>query len=239
VIIAPKFGPQCIFAPGRRDASCDRGFVFFKGASVQRRDFLKSAAVAASLSAAPIVRAAVVQNKGGTFTLLRAESAKAGAEFLPLSESMCESCTLEEVQVEIDALHMAGDRPALAYLAIRAMFDLPNGESVPFVAWQHADGDVPSRTDSVRFVAGRTSLSRFEVDYRLHGDSKIVRETIDLVRPGASGVWIGSYVLLVPRSDGVANTWHALKFSGDERAPLDQTKASASDYLSIRISASA
>jgi hypothetical protein len=206
---------------------------------MQRRNFLKSAGVVASLSAVPFACSLAAATDGPRLVLLRAAEARAGTAFLPLTLAPCATCADPVLQVSIGSLHSAEDGPVLEDLAVHAMFDMPDGGSVPFVAWCYSAGQVASRTDSVRFVAGRSAVRRLEFDYRIEGEAFQRRECCSLIRSDAPLLAPGHYVLLGPRRDGTAAEYRGLVHTGNLAAPLPASATRGFDYLPIRIEAAA
>ena len=204
---------------------------------MQRRKFLGSAGVLAGLSAVPFAHALAAPARDARFVLLRAADSAAGAAFVPLSVAPCVDCAVPALQVSIDALHAAPGRAVLDDIAIHAMFDLPGGGSAPFVAWRQEAGPVPSRTDRARFVAGRATLRRLEIEYRVAGGLRSMRESCSLTRGDAPLLAPGHYVLLGPRGDGSRVEPAGFAHSGDVAAPLAAVSGRDFDYLAIRIAA--
>lgn len=204
---------------------------------MQRRQFLGSASVLAGMAAAPLAHAVAACAPDPRFVLLRAQDATAGAAFVPLSLAPCVDCAAPVLQVSIDGLHAAGDRAGFDDLAINAMFDLPDGSSVPFVAWRYAAGPVPSRTDHARFIAGRETVRRLEIEYRLAADGIARREHCRLARFDAPLLAPGHYVLLGPGADGSPVQPRGFVHSGDVSAPLSLPAGRDFDYLAIRVEA--
>jgi hypothetical protein len=204
---------------------------------MQRREFLGSAGALAGIAVVPFVHAVSTPASDPRFVLLRADDAKAGATFVSHSVAPCVDCPVSVLQVSIDGLHFAENRAVLDELSVRAMFDLPDGSSVPFVAWQYAAGPVPSRTDHARFIAGRATLRRLEIEYRLADSGSQQRETCHLTRFDAPLLAPGQYVLLGPRGDGSRVERRRLLHSGDATAPLSTLAGRDFDYLAIRVEA--
>ena len=171
------------------------------------------------------------------FVLLRAQDESEGADLVPLAEARTERANAEVFSIEIDDLHLAGEASSFESMAIHAMFEQPNGTSLPFIAWRYEDGPVPSRTDHVRFTTPAGAVKRFELHYQLRGDKGIRVETMDLCRPGEKILSEGCYAVVVPRADGVPSAWIGSRFSGDAHAPVSKDLAATFDYLSMRISA--
>jgi hypothetical protein len=137
----------------------------------------------------------------------------------------------------MDALHFAEGGAVLDDLFVHAMFDLSDGSSVPFIAWRHAAGPVPSRTDRARFIADRATLRRLEIEFRLADSRSRQREDCPLTRFDAPLLTPGHYVLLGPRRDGSRAEPRALLHSGDVTAPLSALAGRDFDYLAIRVEA--
>lgn len=204
---------------------------------MRRRQFLSSASAIAGFAAMPIAGSVAAHQVDVRFTLLRTDDPSAGATFLPQSLAPCVLCSAPVLQVSIDGLYPADDGAVLEDIAIHAMFDLPEGGSVPFVAWRHAAGAVPSRTDRARFIANRATLRRFELEYRIAGSASRQRETCPLTRSDAPLLAPGHYLLLGPRRDGSPADPSGLVHSGDVTAPLQVRSRRNFDYLAIRIDA--
>jgi hypothetical protein len=204
---------------------------------MQRRQFLMSAGAVAGLAAMPFGGVEAAVTRLARFALLRADDAVAGAPFIAQSLAPCPSCTVSVLQVSIEALHAADGGAVLDDFAIHAMFDLPDGLSVPYVAWRHAAGPVPSRTDRARFIADRATLRRLEVEYRLAGSTVPVHEECALTYPGAPLLSPGHYALLGPRRDGARVDARGFRHSGDASAPLSGLARRDFDYLALRIEA--
>jgi len=202
---------------------------------MQRRQFLGSAGALAGIAAVPLAHALSASTPDPRFVLLRAQHASRGAAFLPLSRSPCGHCASSALQVSIDGLQAAGGRSAFDDLAIHAMFDLPDGSSVPFVAWRYAAGTVPSRTDHARFIAGRETVRRLEIEYRLAADGVRHREHCPFARFDAPLLAPGHYVLLGPRADGSPVQPRGFVHSGEVSAPLSVPGGRDFDYLAIRV----
>jgi hypothetical protein len=171
--------------------------------------------------------------------LLSAPSAKAGTRFVPQGIADCAHCDAATVQVSIDSFHAADGGAVLDDLALHAMFDLQDGGSAAFTAWRFHAGPVVSRTDSARFTAGRDSLRRFEIEYRVAAIAELRRETCALTRFDLPLLAPGHYVLLGPRRDGSRLPPQFLRHSGDSNAPLANLPARDFDYLAFRIEAMA
>jgi hypothetical protein len=204
---------------------------------MRRRQFLGSASVLAGIAAVPFAHAVSATARDARFVLMRADDANAGAIFVPHSVAPCVDCSVPVLRVSIDGLHAAEGRAVLDGLSVHAMFDLPDGSSVPFVAWQYAAGPVPSRTDHARFIAGRATLRRLEIEYRLADSGSQQRETCHLTRFDAPLLAPGQYVLLGPRGDGSRVERRRLLHSGDVTAPLSTLAGRDFDYLAIRVEA--
>ena len=145
-------------------------------------------------------------------------------------------CDQEALEVTMDAFHAAAGGSRISRLAVNAIFDLPGGESAPFLAWQFGGMAVEdSKTASCRFIAGRASMCRFQIEYRFAGIDRA--ERCDLL--GAQGGLLGPghYLLVGPDSEGRRARTSGLTHSGDAVRPL--AGATDFDYLSFRVAATA
>jgi hypothetical protein len=204
---------------------------------VQRREFLAAAGLAAGACGSARASATALSADSPRLLLLSAPSADAGTRFLPQRLADCAHCDSARVHVSIDSFHAADGGAVLDDLALHAMFDLQDGGSAAFTAWSFHAGAVESRTDSTRFTAGRDSLRRFEIEYRLAGNTESQRETCALTRFDLPLLAPGHYVLLGPRRDGSRPPPQALRHSGDSKAPLANLPARDFDYLAFRVEA--
>jgi hypothetical protein len=204
---------------------------------MRRRQFLMSASAAAGIAAVPFARAATSPGIGSRFVLLRADSATTGTPLIPHALAPCPDCAASVLHVSFDAAHFSTGGPVFDELAVHAIFDLPDGSSVPFVAWRYGAGSVPSRTDRTRFAADRATVRRFAIEYRLAESANVRREDCALTRFDAPLLAPGHYVLAGPRRNGAPVDSRGLVHSGDVAAPLAGIAARDFDYLAIRIEA--
>ena len=202
---------------------------------MQRRRFLMSAGAAAGMAAVPLARAAAGPLRDDRFVLLRADEASAGSPLMPYALAPCPDCSASALHVSIDGLHFAAGGPVLDDLAVHAMFDLPDGSSVPFVAWRYSAGPVPSRTDRAHFVVDRATVRRFELEYRATQSAGARHETCALTRVDAPLLTPGHYVLAGPRRSGARVDPRGFVHTGDFAAPLAGPVARDFDYLALRI----
>lgn len=203
---------------------------------MQRRQFLKSAGAAAGFTTISHPRALAGIVESPRMVFLRATGNDAGSAFVPILQAVCDGCAGSPLQVFIGGLQSADGGTVLEALSVRAMFDLPDGTSVPFEAWRYAAGPVSSQTDSARFIAGRSTVRRVELDVRVRGAQGEARECCSLT-PGDTGLLSpGQYVLLGPRRDGSAAGHADLAYSGNPHAPIDLPGRDF-DYLPIRVEA--
>ena len=189
---------------------------------MQRRQFLQAGAASSALLAVPF--APFASASAPRFELRRAESAAAGAPYLPLAAAACAgACSADALRVHMDGLHVArGSR--LREFTLSALFDVDAVSSAPFLAWHYtADGRMSQRFG---FVAGRASMRGFEVEYRHQGDASCRRQACALTRLDAPLLAPGHYVLV----DAAAPS--ALAHGGDALSPLG---ARDFDYLAFRI----
>jgi hypothetical protein len=202
---------------------------------MRRRRFLMSAGAAAGMTAVPLARAASGPLRGDRFVLLRAEEASAGSPLMPHALAPCQDCSASALHVSIDGMHFAVGGAVLDDLAVHAMFDLPGGSSVPFVAWRYSAGPVPSRTDRAHFVVDRATVRRFELEYRVTESPGARHETCALTRVDAPLLTPGHYVLAGPRRSGARVDPRGFVHTGDFAAPLAGPVARDFDYLALRI----
>lgn len=203
---------------------------------MQRRQFLKSAGAAAGFATVLQSQALAGFVESPRMAFFRATGNEAGSAFVPILQAACEACKDESLQVFIDGLQSAEGGTVLEGLSMRVMFDLPDGTSVGFEAWRYDAGPVPSQTDSARFIAGRSTVRRLELDVRVRGAHGEALECCSLT-PGDTGLLSpGQYVLLGPRRDGSIVGHAGLVYSGNPRAPLDMPGRDF-DYLPVRVEA--
>lgn len=146
---------------------------------------------------------------------------------------MCAAqCADEALVITLDALHPASGGGVIRDFGLHALFDLQDGTSARFTAWQMG-GRGPMRTESMgtRFIAGRASLRRLELEYQLDGVDRT--EALALVG-GQSGLLSpGHYLLVGPRADGALANTRGWTHSGDPSRPL--SAAVGVDVLAFRV----
>lgn len=206
---------------------------------MQRRAFLASASVAAgafSLSFQPVHAAA---GRGSRLQLWSSTRAERGAPYRPHALQPCTGCSADALQVHIDGLFPAASGPVFESLKIDALFDLPQGETAPFHAWQFSSRPLSSNSGPVQFLAGRAGMRRLELDYRLRADDHTHREQCALTQLDSALLSPGHYLLLSPRKSGESLAALTLEHSGDPLAPLTDHAARDFDYVALRIQAMA
>jgi hypothetical protein len=203
---------------------------------MKRREFVLSAGLLAGASALPLATHAHSERHAPLWQLLWASSAEAGSAWRPVHSTCIRGCGDEPLQVTMDAFHVAEAGNVVSQLGVRAIFDLASGESVPFLAWQYSgQGIENSSTTGIRFIAGRATLLRFEIDYT-HAD---VRRTEQCGLAGAGQFLLnpGHYLLAGPRADGTLARVEGSKHSGDVMRPL--SGSTDFDYLAFRVGSAA
>lgn len=203
---------------------------------MKRRRFLGTAGALAGFAAAPLARAAVSAADPPRFLLLVARDSVAGAPFRPLEDAPCDRCAPPVMEVFVNGPPGEGRLAEFELLELRAMFTLPDGKAVPFVAWHHAEGAVASRTACTRFVAGQDALRTLEIAYRVHGHPSRRTESCRIANPETARLSPGHYALVFPRTAGASLDASGLVHSGDERSPLAGPAARHFDALAIRVS---
>jgi hypothetical protein len=208
---------------------------------MQRRQFLHTTGLAAAAVALPagIACATAPRAAVSQFQLLRAESAEPGARFVPFDLASCADCGTEAVRIHLDGFHPAEDGAVLQEFWLSALFDVPGAEPAPFLAWQHVAGTAPRRSQRLSFVAGRASVSGFELDYRLAEEAACTRENCALTSFTTPLIAPGHYSLTGPRRKRRKKRIDArgLCHSGDPSAPLRSVEARDFDYLAFRVEA--
>lgn len=121
--------------------------------------------------------------------------------------------------VTLDALHPAANGGVVRDFGLHAVFDLENGKSARFTAWQvGGSGHVRTESAGTRFIAGRATLRRLEVDYQLAGLDRT--EALSLVGAQSGLLSPGHYLLVGPNADGSPATARGWTHSGDPASPL-------------------
>lgn len=164
--------------------------------------------------------------------LLWVSEPSAGQAWRPLHQMCAAHCADEALVITLDALHPASGGGVIRDFGLHAVFDLQDGTSARFTAWQMG-GRGPMRTESTgtRFIAGRASLRRLELEYQLDGVDRT--EALGLVG-GQSGLLSpGHYLLVGPRADGALANTRGWTHSGDPSRPL--SAAVGVDVLAFRV----
>ena len=119
-----------------------------------------------------------------------------------------------------DALHPADGGGVIRDFGLHALFDLEDGTSARFIAWQvGGSGFLRTESAGTRFMAGRASLRRLEVEYQWGGVDRT--EVLGLVGGDTALLSPGHYVLVGPRADGVPADTRGWTHSGDPARPLE------------------
>jgi hypothetical protein len=199
---------------------------------MKRRDFVRSAGLLAGLSTMSLAMPSHGRPPAPLWQLLWTSSAEAGSTWRPLHSTCIRGCDDESLQVTMDAFHVAEAGNVVSQLGVHAIFDLASGEAVPFLAWQYGGPGIGhGSTSSTRFIAGRATVLRFEIDYRHAG----VRRTEQCALAGAGQFLLnpGHYLLAGPRADGTLARVEGHVHSGDVLRPL--TGRTDFDYLAFRV----
>lgn len=134
--------------------------------------------------------------------------------------------------VTVDALHPASGGGVIRDFGLHAIFDLENGKSARFTAWQvGGSGHVRTQSAGTRFIAGRATLRRLEVDYHLAGVDRT--EALPLVGTQSALLSPGHYLLVGPRADGTPANTRGWTHSGEVASPL--SAAVDVDVLAFRV----
>lgn len=199
---------------------------------MQRRSFICSASLMAGVSLLPFAGPALAARPPLRWQLLWAPSAEVGTRWRPVREACSEGCSDEALIVSIDAMHAAQGGAVVTDLGVHAMFDLAEAQSARFTAWQMGgSGLLRTSTSGARFIAGRATLRRFELEYALAGPS--LRETCELTGARDGLLNPGHYLLVGPRADGSAIAAGSWVHSGDPLRPLSQPVDA--DVLAFRV----
>lgn len=186
---------------------------------MERRGFIQSASLMAGTSLLSFAGPVLAARTQSRWQLLWTPSADTGARWRPVHQACAPSCSEAELSVTIDGLHPAQGGAVVTELSLHAMFDLAEGQSARFTAWQMGgSGPLRTQTSSARFVAGRATLRRLELEYVLaestRTESCALTGAIDgLLSPG-------HYLLVGPRMDGSAAAAGRWVHSGDPLRPL-------------------
>jgi len=204
---------------------------------MKRRHFLTRSIAAGAgtlLTAHAGWASAIPSAPAPAFQMLRRRGEDGG--YVPLSACTADTCLADTLDVALDGFHPATDAPALARLAVSALFDVVGAAQVPYHVW-HVDAGDPSRTTRrFRFRAGRSTMRGFRVDYQLAGSTAGAGERAHcavVAHPGGL-LQPGDYVLISPRRDGQPVAPGHLAFSGDAAQPLGPGPRDF-DYLALRV----
>jgi len=208
---------------------------------MRRRNFLAitGSSVAAlplagfSVTAAGMFAADVIQPSG--FRLARLD--EAAGEFIALRACAATACSTSRVSLELDALHTASERPALATLQVQALFDGDDGSQYPYTAWNFRADSPYGSSRNASFTASRESMRGFGLRYRLQDAVDDQTTRCALTRLDSPLLQPGSYVLTGPRRDGRSANLRAYRFAADAAAPLQPRYGQSRDfdYLAFRI----
>jgi hypothetical protein len=203
---------------------------------MERRSFLRTASVLVGAATLPLASHGFAATPAPLWQLLWSSSADAGSAWRSMDDVCVPGCDQEELVVTMDAFHTASGGNRISNLAVRAIFDLAGGESAPFLAWQFGGiGAEHSATASCRFVAGRASMYRLQIDYRHAGIDRSERCELSGSRGGLLGP--GHYLLVGPDASGRRARVGGLVHSGDAIRPL--ASPTEFDYLAFRVAAAA
>lgn len=199
---------------------------------MQRRRFLSSASLLAGASLLPLARPALAAGSPPRWQILWAPSAAAGEAWLPVHRACSVHCQDEALRVTLDALHPAAGGRVINDIGLHAIFDLAGAQSARFTAWQMGgEGALRSESAGASFIAGRATLRRIDLDYRL--DRAEHSESLWLVAADSGLLSTGHYLLVGPRADGAAIDTRGWVHSGDPARPLPAPVDA--DVLAFRI----
>jgi hypothetical protein len=202
---------------------------------MKRREFVLSAGLLAGASALQLATRSHAAWPAPLWQLFWAASAEAGSAWQPLHSACIRGCAEATLQVTLDAFHSAQPGNVVAQLGVHAVFDLPTGESVRFLAWQFGGPGIErSSTAGTRFIAGRATVRRFEIEYQHAGIRRV--EQCGLVGAGHALLNPGHYLLAGPNATGGLARIDC-SHSGDVARPL--AGPTDFDYLAFRVAIAA
>jgi hypothetical protein len=199
---------------------------------MERRGFLRSATYLAGASCLPIAASSLAAGSPARWQILWVSEPEDGEAWRPVERMCGPNCAEEALTVTLDALHPADGGGVIGEFGLHAVFDLDDGTSARFTVCQ-VGGSGPVRTTSAgtRFIAGRASLRRFELEYQLDGVD--YSEVLALGGSQSALLNPGHYLLVGPRADGAPANPRGWTHSGDRARPL---KASVDvDVLAFRV----
>ncbi|MFN7784303.1 MAG: hypothetical protein ACK5PG_16400 [Lysobacterales bacterium] len=143
----------------------------------------------------------------------------AGRAWRPVEQMCGAQCADEALAVTLDALHPADGGAVIRDFGLHAVFDLADGTSARFIAWQvGGSGFLRTESAGTRFMAGRASLRRLEVEYLWDGIDRT--EALGLAGADTALLSPGHYLLVGPRADGAPADIRGWTHSGDASRPL-------------------
>ncbi|SDD45667.1 hypothetical protein SAMN04488509_102527 [Aquimonas voraii] len=180
----------------------------------------------------PVSASGIAKTPMASWQILWVPEAVPGQKWRPVAQACTEACDQEALQITLDRLHPASGGGLIRSFGLHAVFELRDGQSARFTAWRMGgDGALRSESAGSRFVAGRATLRRFELDYQL-GDA-VHEETLSLTGSESGLLVPGHYLLVGPQADGVLARTSGWVHSGDTMQPL--ASPVPVDVLSFRI----
>ncbi len=199
---------------------------------MQRRRFLSSASLLAGASLLPLASPGLATGSPSRWQVLWVPAARAGEVWQPVHRACGVHCQDEALRVTVDAMHPAAGGRVISDFGLHAVFDLAGGHSARFTAWQMGgEGALRSESAGASFIAGRATLRRIDLDYRLGRAEHL--ETLSLVAAHDGLLSPGHYVLVGPRADGGPADTRGWTHSGDPARPL--SGAIDVDVLAFRV----
>jgi len=159
--------------------------------------------------------------------------------FVAPESCAAERCTSADARLHFDAFHDAEPAPVLRELRVQALFDATGAAEIPYGVWHYRAERPHGNSGGVSFVAGRESMRRLALDYRIGEAAQALHAKCALTTLDASLLEPGQYVLAGPRSDGGGADLDRFIYSGTPRRPLlaADGELRAFDYLAFRIEA--